>query len=173
MHIDLEWRFLHRRRASACRTVIRMPTRRALFVAVAAFVHASMASSASGAGIEGRWVTFDDSTHMKRSVVEITRDRNRVTGRIVELFTTSGEDPDPVCDPCTGTDHGRKIRGLPILKVESTSNEAIFTGTVLDPEDGTLYRCTVTLDRVGNQLSVRGYVGLEIFGETVTWTRAE
>ena len=43
-------------------------------------------------------------------------------------------------------------------------------GKIYDPENGKTYSCYLTL-KDGNTLSVRGYVGISLFGRTETWTR--
>jgi uncharacterized protein (DUF2147 family) len=42
-------------------------------------------------------------------------------------------------------------------------------GTVYDPKSGKTYHGQIRLD--GGRLSLRGYVGIPLFGETQTWTR--
>ena len=42
-------------------------------------------------------------------------------------------------------------------------------GTLYDPKSGKTYRGAMT--STGNQLSLRGYVGLPMFGRSETWTR--
>ena len=128
--------------------------------------------AADAAGLEGRWITFDGDTKAKRSVVEITRQGSGYSGRIVELFLQPGEPPDPVCDECPGEDRGRKMRGLAILALEREPDGPAFRGTVLDPEEGRVYRCVVTLESMGRRLALRGYVVLPIFGRSETWERA-
>jgi uncharacterized protein (DUF2147 family) len=123
--------------------------------------------------IDGRWVTFDDETKQKRSVVEIVSDGRRATGRIVELFGKPGEDPDPVCENCPGADRGRRIRGLAILSIEADAQGGSYRGTVLDPEEGRVYRCVATLLPGGKGLQLRGYAGIEFFGRNETWIRSD
>jgi uncharacterized protein (DUF2147 family) len=125
------------------------------------------------APIEGRWVTFDEDTNAKRAVVEITRLERRATGRIVELFSKPGEDPNPVCENCPGSARGRRIRGLEILEVEAADSGPTYRGTVLDPEEGRRYRCVVTILPDGRHLRLRGFIGLEIFGRDDVWARAD
>ena len=43
-------------------------------------------------------------------------------------------------------------------------------GRIYNPEDGKTYKCKLTL-KDDNTLTVRGYVGLTIFGKTQYWTR--
>jgi uncharacterized protein (DUF2147 family) len=130
-------------------------------------------AAAEPARIEGRWIAFDGDTNRKRAVIEIVRADRRATGRIVELLLKPGEDPDPVCESCPGPDHGRRIRGLAILAVETDDDGVSYRGTVLDPEEGTTYRCVVTILSGGMRLRLRGFVGLEIFGRDETWVRAD
>ena len=143
-----------------------------LFAALALF-HVVAAPCAPVRGIDGRWLTFDDATHARRSIVEIERDGRRVTGRIVEIYSNPGEDPDPVCERCAGADRGRRIRGLAILNLEAEADGLHFKGTVLDPEDGKVYLGAVTLEADGKRLVLRGYVLLPIFGRTEIWRRLE
>lgn len=44
-------------------------------------------------------------------------------------------------------------------------------GRLYDPKSGKTY--TGTMTREGNQLKLRGYVGIPLFGRTETWTRAK
>jgi len=140
-----------------------------LAVAVDAFPALAAAETAS---IEGRWVTFDGDTSQKRAVIEIVRVDRRATGWIVELFLKPGEDPDPVCENCSGEARGRRIRGLTILAVDADDSGASYRGTVLDPEQGRSYRCVVTVLPGGMRLRLRGFIGLEIFGRDEIWARA-
>jgi uncharacterized protein (DUF2147 family) len=133
---------------------------------------APSAWAADSARIEGRWLTFDDQTKARRSLIEVVRDHGKVTGRIVELYPKPGEDPDPVCENCPGKFLGRKIRGLDILQLEADDGGARFRGSVLDPEEGAIYECRVTLSEDGKRLVLRGFVGLPILGRTETWIRS-
>lgn len=64
------------------------------------------------------------------------------------------------------------ILGLTILKGFKKADEDLFDdGTVYDPENGKTYSCKITV--VDDNLEVRGYVGISLFGRTTTWTKAE
>ena len=130
-------------------------------------------SLAFAADITGRWFTLDSDSGEKRSIVEIKQENGHFRGRIVELFLNPDEPLDPHCDLCTGELHGRRIRGLEILELDESSNEIGYVGKLLDPEGGDTYKCVATLDAAGKRLSIRGYVGLPIFGRNVTWARVE
>jgi len=145
-----------------------LPSPASFAVVVALF---SACAAAEPASIEGRWVTFDSDTNQKRAVVEIVTVDRRATGRIIELFPKPGEDTDPVCENCPGEARGRRIRGLPILAVETEDGGISYRGTVLDPEEGRSYRCVVTVGPGGTRLRLRGFISLEIFGRDETWVR--
>jgi uncharacterized protein (DUF2147 family) len=139
--------------------------------AILALLRVGPASCAETRGIEGSWITFDAETRSARSIVQIAREGNHVTGRIVELYPKEGEDPDPECNLCRGPERGRKLRGLPILNLVADADGVHFNGTVLDPENGMTYRCEATLGPGGQRLELHGYVGLPIFGRSELWSR--
>jgi hypothetical protein len=56
--------------------------------------------------ITGRWVTIDDNTGKRRSVVEITVKEGQATGRIVEIFDKTKM--DKTCEACTDDRKGRR-----------------------------------------------------------------
>jgi uncharacterized protein (DUF2147 family) len=132
-----------------------------------------LSTFATAADIDGRWLTVDSDSGDKRSIVEITRTNDHIRGRIVELFIQPGEPADPDCDLCSGAQRGKKIRGLEILFLNPATNGIGYAGEVLDPEEGRFYKCTATLDAGGKQLSIRGYVGIPLFGRSAVWKRVE
>jgi uncharacterized protein (DUF2147 family) len=44
-------------------------------------------------------------------------------------------------------------------------------GDILDPDTGSVYRCTFRIEDQGRKLIVRGFIGFSLFGRTQTWTR--
>lgn len=124
----------------------------------------------SAQGITGKWVTIDDESAEKKSIVEIFEKDSKIYGKIVKIFTKTGEDPDPVCDQCDSKDSRfkKKIIGMEIIQDLEKSGSEYSNGTILDPENGKVYRCKIWVEEDG--LKVRGYWGP--FYRTQTWKKS-
>lgn len=119
--------------------------------------------------ILGKWKTIDENTGKARSIVEIYKTGDLYAGRIIELFRVPGEDPDPVCDKCDGTDKGKKVIGLEIIKDMALDDDVMDDGQILDPENGKTYDCKLWVE--DGKLMVRGYIAF--FFRTQEWERLE
>jgi uncharacterized protein (DUF2147 family) len=150
------------------------PMRLAAALAALAFASPAVTVAATGAegALEGRWVTFDADTGNPRSEVDIVRDGARATGRIAVFHPLPGEEANPACEKCPGERRGRRIVGLPILELGRDRESGAWSGTVLDPDDGRVYRCVARIEGGGARLVLRGYVLTPLFGREETWHRA-
>ncbi|MBN8578315.1 MAG: DUF2147 domain-containing protein [Cytophagales bacterium] len=117
--------------------------------------------------IAGKWRTIDDETGKPKSVVEITERNGKFYGKIIKLFRAADEDQNPVCDKCPALDERfkKQIIGMEILKNLIKEDDEFTGGSILDPNNGKIYRCKVW--REGNNLKLRGYLGP--FFRTQTW----
>jgi uncharacterized protein (DUF2147 family) len=62
--------------------------------------------------------------------------------------------------------------GLMVLKgFTKDGAQGYEDGYIYDPTKGKTYSCKMTLE--GNELHVRGYIGISLIGRTTTWTKAE
>lgn len=127
-----------------------------------------VAFASQAQSIVGKWKTIDDNTGEAKSVVDIFERGGKFYGKIVKLFSES--DPDPVCDKCDENDprFRKKVIGMEILLDLERHGEEFSEGTVLDPEDGKVYRCKLWME--GKNLKIRGYWGP--FFRTQTWEKA-
>lgn len=65
----------------------------------------------------------------------------------------------------------RELIGLTILHDFVFDGEDTWAdGTIYDPREGKTYACKLTL-KSENELNVRGYMGISMFGRTEVWTR--
>jgi uncharacterized protein (DUF2147 family) len=119
--------------------------------------------------IQGLWKTMDDKTHQPRGVVRIYQDNGQFFGKIVRSFDP--KEAKEVCAPCSGPLHNKPIIGMLILRDMRQNGNKFSGGTIVDPDTGESYRCKMTLEDGGQKLTVRGYIGLAVFGRTQVWTR--
>lgn len=115
-------------------------------------------ASAQNNGVFGKWVTIDDETNEKKSVVEIYEKNGKVYGKIIKLFRKPGEDPDPICDECDEDDprYNQKVIGMEIMIDMKKDGDEYSGGTILKPDEGKIYDCKIWRD--GDNLKVRGYI---------------
>ncbi len=123
------------------------------------------ASTESETTITGKWITFDDKTGEKRSIVSITENGGKMSGKIIQVFFRPGEDTK--CVKCEGEKHNRDIVGLELFNGLTLDDNSWKGGAILDPENGKEYDCELWLE--GDDLRVRGY--LLMFYRTQTWQR--
>lgn len=63
----------------------------------------------------------------------------------------------------------RHIKNLVILNSFIYKNGSYAGGTIYDPKNGKTYSCKMTLK--GDQLDIRGFIGISLLGRTDTWER--
>jgi uncharacterized protein (DUF2147 family) len=122
-------------------------------------------------GPAGLWTTYSDSTGKPDGLVRITEANGVFTGIVVGVL--SATDPSPVCDLCEGELKGKPVVGMAILRGLRREGESYGGGTILDPDDGRIYRCKALLRDSGARLEIRGYLGAAIFGRTQVWVRRD
>ena len=121
----------------------------------------------------GRWTTIDDETGEVKSVVEIWQDDGVLSGKINKLVVGPTEDPNPLCESCKEERHNQPVVGMKILWDLVRDGDHWDGGKVLDPGNGSTYRCSLSLIEGGAALDVRGYIGFSLFGRTQRWIREE
>jgi hypothetical protein len=145
-----------------------------LSCAVAAFfLVMAEAASASGPTIDGVWQQIDPDTGKVGALVTFTENGGIYHGFLSKLFPDPGDDPNPLCHKCPGAQRGKPILGLMFIDGMKRSGLAYEGGTILDPDTGTLYSASLQLSPDGNALTVRGYVGIPLLGQSQVWKRVQ
>jgi len=120
----------------------------------------------------GQWVTIDDETGEKKSVVELYKKDDKMYGKIVYLFPRKGIEKNPKCKECSGDLKNKPIEGMVIAKNLKWNESEWAGGTILDPENGKVYSVKIWINPDNSKrLNVRGYIGP--FYRTQTWIKAE
>lgn len=120
----------------------------------------------------GTWITIDDDTGKKKSKVELYKKDGTLYGKIIYLYPREGREENPKCTKCTGDRKNQPLIGLQIIRGMKWDGEEWEDGTIVDPENGKVYTCSLWLDEDNpDKLNVRGYVGP--FFRTQTWIRVK
>lgn len=118
----------------------------------------------------GVWKTVDDATNTSKSHIEIFETNGKLFGKITKLLDS---EPGVVCDNCTGSRKDQPILGMVILENLEVYKDYWSSGSILDPENGSEYRCSVWFEE-GNfdELKVRGKHWTGLY-RTQTWFRVK
>ncbi len=115
----------------------------------------------------GTWKTVDDDSGDARSYVEIYEKGGMLFGKITKLLD---KDPGVLCAPCTGAKKGKPVLGLVIIEALKPYKDYWRKGTILDPENGKEYDCTIWLEDGTLKVKGKHWSG---FSRTQTWYPSE
>jgi uncharacterized protein (DUF2147 family) len=130
---------------------------------------AGPASAAGPSSPVGDWRTIDDHTHKPRAIVRVYEQNGLLYGRVTQILDHHYD--GVVCQHCAGYAANKPVLGLVIIQGLKPDGNQWDGGTVLNPEDGKVYRCRMHLAPGGDTLLVRGYIGTPMLGRTQTWQR--
>ena len=137
----------------------------ALLLAAAASLAMAQASPA------GVWKTIDDETKAEKSTVRITDTGGVFSGKIEKIADPTKQDGK--CDKCEGAKKDQPVMGMTIIEgVKKNPDEPYWDGgTILDPNNGKVYKVRLTPKDGGKTMEVRGFIGP--FFRNQTWQRVE
>jgi uncharacterized protein (DUF2147 family) len=129
-------------------------------------------AAAAGSPV-GVWRSIDDKTKQERSIIRITEENGELKGVVEKIFDQPGDDPAHLCKECKGERKDKPIVGMAILWGLKKEGDAWTGGEILDPKNGKIYKCKLTLSEDGKTLNVRGFIGISLIGRSQTWLRQE
>ena len=125
-------------------------------------------TSMQSQSVIGKWKTIDDATGEAKSIVEVFSKSGKIYAKVVDILDPATK--NNLCKQCTGEDKNKPILGLTIIKGLSKDGSEYNSGEILDPKNGKLYKCALTLESK-DKLKVRGYIGFSLLGRTQYWHR--
>ena len=118
--------------------------------------------------VVGKWKTIDDATGEAKSIVEVFSKSGKIYAKVVDILDPATK--NNLCKQCSGEDKNKPILGLIIIKGLSKDGSEYNSGEILDPKNGKLYKCALSLESK-DKLKVRGYIGFSLLGRTQYWHR--
>jgi uncharacterized protein (DUF2147 family) len=129
----------------------------------------SLTGSAQANKIVGKWKTIDDKDGSAKSIVNIFKATNgKYYGKIEKLF----KEPEKLCTECEGSNKNQPVLGMMIINSLVENEGKLTGGTILDPKNGKIYKCNISLDSKTSNLNVRGSLDKGGWiGRSQTWIR--
>ncbi len=137
-----------------------------------ATVATAFAAPAGNRTVAGLWRQVDNEGHVG-AWFYFTEVNGLYQGRLVKTFKQRGARTPPatVCTKCEGDQKDAPMLGLTIIKGMRRDGMKYEGGTILDPRDGKVYHAQMELSPDAQKLSVRGYIGIPLLGQTQVWRR--
>jgi uncharacterized protein (DUF2147 family) len=135
---------------------------------------AALAASAGPADSNspvGTWRTIDDKTGKTRSIVQVYEQGGELFARVEQDLTAVGA--TALCTRCKDERKDQPLVGLVFMRHMKLDDGEYRGGDILDPDNGSIYRCKLRLEDNGRKLKVRGFIGVSLFGRSQTWEREQ
>jgi uncharacterized protein (DUF2147 family) len=138
--------------------------RRLMFVMTAGFAllagaQISVAAEPTAAGL---WQKTEDG---KPVIWVLMTERNGI------FAPPPGDSASRVCAKCEDDRKDAPVLGLSFIRGMKRNGLSYEGGNVLDPRDGKVYDALLSVSSDGQSMTLRGYLGIPLFGMNETWTR--